>query len=144
MLRHSRAIELISGGVPIEVVSKLLTHRSVTTTSDAYVHLDVEDLRTELGPSWSLGTRPVLSAVPVSDSGHDGLLAALFAAVHPSSRARSSVSTQVTRCSDRAAAGRRCARTPWALQLCSAHHQRWTLHGRTRRRAVPDRNRPRG
>lgn len=47
-LRHSRATELIRAGVPIEVVSKLLTHRSVTTTSDAYVHLDVEDLRAEL------------------------------------------------------------------------------------------------
>ena len=48
MLRHSRATELIRSGVPIEIVSKLLTHRSVTTTSDAYVHLDVEDLRAEL------------------------------------------------------------------------------------------------
>lgn len=48
MLRHSRATELIRAGVAIEVVSKLLTHRSVTTTSDAYVHLDVEDLRAEL------------------------------------------------------------------------------------------------
>lgn len=48
MLRHSRATELIRSGVPLEVVSKLLTHRSVTTTSDAYIHLDVEDLRAEL------------------------------------------------------------------------------------------------
>ena len=48
MLRHSRATELIRAGVAIEIVSKLLTHRSVTTTSDAYVHLDVEDLRAEL------------------------------------------------------------------------------------------------
>ncbi len=48
VLRHSRATDLIRGGVPIEVVSKLLTHRSVTTTSDTYVHLDVEDLREEL------------------------------------------------------------------------------------------------
>ena len=31
-LRHSRATELIRAGVPIEVVSKLLTHRSVTVT----------------------------------------------------------------------------------------------------------------
>jgi integrase/recombinase XerD len=55
MLRHSRATELIRGGVAIEVVSKLLTHRSVTTTSDAYVHLDVEDLRAELvrAGAWS-------------------------------------------------------------------------------------------
>lgn len=55
MLRHSRATELIRAGVPIEVVSKLLTHRSVTTTSDAYVHLDVEDLRAELvrAGAWS-------------------------------------------------------------------------------------------
>ncbi len=48
MLRHTCATELIRAGVAIEVVSKLLTHRSVTTTSDAYVHLDVEDLRAEL------------------------------------------------------------------------------------------------
>jgi integrase/recombinase XerD len=47
-LRHSRATELVRTGVPIEVVSKLLTHRSVTTTSAAYVHLGAEDLRSEL------------------------------------------------------------------------------------------------
>jgi len=48
MLRHSRATELIRSGVGIEIVSKMLTHRSVTTTSDTYVHLDVDDLRAEL------------------------------------------------------------------------------------------------
>ncbi len=47
-LRHSRATELIRSGVAIEIVSKMLTHRSVTTTSDTYVHLDVDDLRAEL------------------------------------------------------------------------------------------------
>jgi integrase/recombinase XerD len=48
MLRHSHATELIRAGVPIEVVSKRLTHRSVTTTSEAYVHLLAEDVRDAL------------------------------------------------------------------------------------------------
>lgn len=48
MLRHTRATELIRAGVPLEVVSKMLTHRSVTTTSETYVHLSVEDVRAEL------------------------------------------------------------------------------------------------
>ncbi len=47
-LRHTRATELIRSGTPIEVVSKLLTHRSLTTTSSTYVHLDTEDLRVAL------------------------------------------------------------------------------------------------
>lgn len=48
VLRHTRATELIRAGVPIEIVSKMLTHRSVTTTSETYIHLGVEDVRTEL------------------------------------------------------------------------------------------------
>ncbi len=48
VLRHSAASEWIRAGVPIETVSKLLTHASITTTNDTYVHLDVEDLRAEL------------------------------------------------------------------------------------------------
>ncbi len=48
MLRHSAASEMIRAGVPIEVVSKMLTHANVTTTSQTYVHLGVEDLRAEL------------------------------------------------------------------------------------------------
>ena len=47
-LRHTRATELIRKGVAIEVVSKLLTHSSVATTSQAYVHLEAEDLRVQL------------------------------------------------------------------------------------------------
>lgn len=48
VLRHTRATELIRAGVPIEIVSRMLTHRSVTTTSEIYVHLGVEDVRAEL------------------------------------------------------------------------------------------------
>ncbi|MFN2490282.1 MAG: tyrosine-type recombinase/integrase [Actinomycetota bacterium] len=47
-LRHTRATNLIRDGVAIEVVSKLLTHSSVATTSQAYVHLEAEDLRSQL------------------------------------------------------------------------------------------------
>jgi len=35
-------------GVNVDVVSRLLTHRSSTTTSQTYAHLDVDDLRAEL------------------------------------------------------------------------------------------------
>jgi integrase/recombinase XerD len=48
MLRHTRATSLIRAGVPIEVVAKLLTHSSSTTTSSTYVHLGAADLRAEL------------------------------------------------------------------------------------------------
>jgi integrase/recombinase XerD len=48
LLRHTRATELIRADVPIEIVSKMLTHRSVTTTSDTYLHLSVGDVRAEL------------------------------------------------------------------------------------------------
>ena len=48
MLRHSHATDLLRQGVGIDVVAKLLTHRSSTTTSQTYVHLDVADLRAEL------------------------------------------------------------------------------------------------
>jgi len=47
-LRHSCATEMIRLGVPIEVVAKLLTHRSSATTSSTYVHLDVADIRAAL------------------------------------------------------------------------------------------------
>ena len=48
MLRHTHATELIRSGVPIEVVARLLTHRSSTTTSQTYIHLDAADVREAL------------------------------------------------------------------------------------------------
>lgn len=47
-LRHTYATVLRRGGVPVEIVSKLLCHRSVQTTSDIYLHVSPEDLRAEL------------------------------------------------------------------------------------------------
>jgi integrase len=48
MLRHTHATELIRTGVAVEVVARLLTHSSSTTTSQIYVHLDTADIREAL------------------------------------------------------------------------------------------------
>jgi integrase len=48
MLRHAYATMARRAGVPMEIISALLTHRSVQTTSDIYVHASAEDLRAEL------------------------------------------------------------------------------------------------
>ena len=39
---------LLRRGVGVDVVSRLLTHRNSTTTSQTYLHLNIEDLRAEL------------------------------------------------------------------------------------------------
>lgn len=44
-LRHSAATFLITRGVPLEQVSKLLGHSSIRITSDVYSHLATEHLR---------------------------------------------------------------------------------------------------
>jgi integrase/recombinase XerD len=48
MLRHTHATDLIRQGVPIEIIARLLTHRSSTTTSQTYIHLDATDVRDAL------------------------------------------------------------------------------------------------
>jgi integrase/recombinase XerD len=48
MLRHTHATDLVRRGVPIEVVARLLTHRSSRTTSETYIHLDASDIRRAL------------------------------------------------------------------------------------------------
>lgn len=48
MFRHTYASMARAGGVPLEVVSKILTHSSVQTTSAIYTHTTAEELRAEL------------------------------------------------------------------------------------------------
>jgi len=55
MLRHTYATLARRGGVPMEVISRLLTHSSLQTTSDIYVHLTAEDLRGELERAGVMG-----------------------------------------------------------------------------------------
>lgn len=52
--RHTYATLSRRAGVPLEVVSQLITHRSVQTTQEIYSHLDVEDLREELRQAGAL------------------------------------------------------------------------------------------
>jgi integrase/recombinase XerD len=47
-LRHSRATDMVRQGVPVEIVARLLTHRSSTTTSQTYVHLGAADIKDAL------------------------------------------------------------------------------------------------
>ncbi len=70
MLRHTRATELIRSGMAIEVVARLLTHSSSTTTSQTYVHLDVADIRDALRRAgWDdHGTTQVSQPTPAARS----------------------------------------------------------------------------
>ena len=57
--RHSAATRWLRDGVSVEVVSKLLGHSSVTTTSAIYGHLTIEDARAELEKAGWLTGREV-------------------------------------------------------------------------------------
>ena len=48
MLRHTYVTVAMRGKVPLEVISRLVTHNSVETTSGTYLHPSVEDLREAL------------------------------------------------------------------------------------------------
>jgi len=55
--RHTMATRLLRDGVPVEVVSKVLGHASITTTLAIYGHLTVEDARKALeAAGWFTGT----------------------------------------------------------------------------------------
>ena len=53
--RHTYATLSRRAGVPLEVVSQLITHRSVQTTQAIHTHLDAEDLRAQLRDAGVLG-----------------------------------------------------------------------------------------
>jgi integrase/recombinase XerD len=56
-LRHTAATRMLRDGVPIEVVSKILGHGSVVTTSAIYGHLTAADARKALeAAGWLAGT----------------------------------------------------------------------------------------
>jgi integrase/recombinase XerD len=57
--RHTAATRWLRDGVPVEVVSKLLGHSSVTTTSSIYGHLTAEDARAALEQAGWLTGREV-------------------------------------------------------------------------------------
>jgi integrase len=57
--RHSAATRWLRDGVPVEVVSKLLGHSSVTVTSGIYGHLTAEDARAALEKAGWLTGREV-------------------------------------------------------------------------------------
>ncbi|WP_208641162.1 tyrosine-type recombinase/integrase [Micromonospora arborensis] len=46
--RHTAVTRMLRDGVPVEVVSKLLGHADLTTTTSVYGHLTVEDVREAL------------------------------------------------------------------------------------------------
>ena len=55
--RHSAATRMLRDGVPLEVVSKILGHSSVTTTSAVYGHLTAADARRALeAAGWFTGS----------------------------------------------------------------------------------------
>jgi integrase/recombinase XerD len=54
--RHTAATRMLRDGVPIEVVSKLLGHADLTTTTSVYGHLTTEDARKALeAAGWFTG-----------------------------------------------------------------------------------------
>lgn len=60
--RHTYATGLLRRGVPAEVVQKLLGHASITTTTETYQHLEIEDIRRVLDTAGCLDRRGTTAA----------------------------------------------------------------------------------
>ena len=61
MLSHTYVTLAMRGKVPLEVISRLVTHGSVETTSSTYLHPSVEDLREALAEAGMLESLGELS-----------------------------------------------------------------------------------
>lgn len=61
MLRHTYVTLAMRGKVPLEVISRLVTHSSIETTSGTYLHPSVEDLREALAEAGMLESLGELS-----------------------------------------------------------------------------------
>jgi site-specific recombinase XerD len=59
ILRHTNATELERLGVPLEVISRRLTHVNLSTTVGTYIHIGIEDQRRALEESGFWPTRGV-------------------------------------------------------------------------------------
>lgn len=62
MFRHAYATRLLRAGVRAETVQKLLGHASVSTTTDTYGHLTIEDVRRDLQAAGCLDAHTTVQA----------------------------------------------------------------------------------
>ena len=123
--RHTYATGLLRAGTPVEVVSRLLGHASVTTTVEVYGHLSVEDARQTLEQAgWFAHDRQRGAAVraPARPSvpRRPALLEQLLGAVRPEFRGRGArVRRGGPGVRRRRLPGARAARGPLAARACA-------------------------
>ena len=123
--RHTYATGLLRAGTPVEVVSRLLGHASVTTTVEVYGHLSVEDARQSAGAGGLVRRRPA-ARCSCEGTGPAGGPAATGAARAAAGRGPARVPGRGARVRRggpgvrrRSLPGRRAARGPPAARACA-------------------------
>jgi site-specific recombinase XerD len=129
--RHTYATGLLRAGTPVEVVSTLLGHASVTTTIEVCGHLSVADARRVLEQAPLVHRqRGAAVSVPspgrVPDPRRPGLLQRLLGTVRPEFRADVLVfPADDPVFGDGACRVAGCGRSARGHGLCPGHHLRW-------------------